>query len=34
MGLVNVDLNNVSPDDDNFDDVDDPETIIHARLMA
>ena len=33
MGLVNVDLNNVSPDDDNFDDVD-PETIIHARLMA
>ena len=33
MGLVNVDLNNVSPDDDDFDDVD-PETIIHARLMA
>ena len=33
MGLANVNLNNVSLDDVNFDD-DDPETIIHVRLMA
>ena len=33
MGLANVDLNNVTLDDDNFDDVD-PETITHVRLMA
>ena len=33
MGLVNVDLNHVSIDDEDFDD-DDPETIIHVRLMA
>ena len=32
-GLVNVDLNNVSPDDDNFYH-DDPETIVHVRLVA
>ena len=32
MGLVNVD-HNVSHDDDNIDD-DDPETIIHVRLMV
>ena len=32
MGLVNVDLNNVSLDDDNFDD--DSETIIHVKLMG
>ena len=32
MGLANVNLN-VSLDDVNFDD-DDPETIIHVRLMA
>ena len=33
MGLANVNLNNVSLDDVNFD-VDDPETIIHVRIMA
>ena len=33
MGLFNVDLNNVSFDDDNFDNGD-PKTIIHVRLMA
>ena len=33
MGLVNVNLNNVSLYDVNFGD-DDPETIIHIRLMA
>ena len=33
MGLANVDLNNVSLDDDNFD-TDNPETILHVRLMA
>ena len=33
MSLVNVDLNNVSLADRNFDD-DDPETIIHVRLMV
>ena len=33
MGLVNVDLNNFSLDDDNFDIVY-PETIIPVRLMA
>ena len=33
MGLANVNLNNVSLDNVNFDD-DDPETIIHVRLMA
>ena len=32
MGLVNVDLNNGSLDDDNFDG-DDPETIIHVTLI-
>ena len=31
MGLVNIDLINVSVDDDNFAN-DDPETIIHVRL--
>ena len=33
MGLVNANVNNVSLDDDNFDD-DDPETIIHTRNEA
>ena len=33
MGLVKVDVNNVSLDDVYFDD-DDPETIIHVRLLA
>ena len=33
MGLVNVDLNNVSLNKDNFDD-DDPETVTHVRLMT
>ena len=33
MGLVNVDLNNFSLSDDNFDIVY-PETIIPVRLMA
>ena len=33
MGLVNVDLNNFSLDDDNFD-IFYPETIIPVRLMA
>ena len=32
-GLVNVDLNNVSPDVDTFYH-DNPETIIHVRLVA
>ena len=31
--LVNVDLNNISLGGDNFDD-DNPETIIHVRLMV
>ena len=33
MGLANVDLNNISLDNDNFDD-NDPKIIIHIRLMA
>ena len=33
MGLVTVDLNNVSLDDVSFDN-DGPETIIHARFNA
>ena len=33
MVLVNVDCNNVSLDDVNFDN-DDPETMIHIRLMT
>ena len=31
--ILRVDLNNISLDDVNFDE-DDPETIIHVRLMA
>ena len=33
MGPVNVDLNNISLDDDSFDNGD-PKTIIHVRLLA
>ena len=33
MALVNINVNNVSLDDDNFDD-DDPKTVIHVRIMA
>ena len=33
MGLSTIDLNNINLDDDNFVE-DDPETIIHLRLMA
>ena len=33
IGILNVDLNNINLYDVNFDE-DDPETIIHARLMA
>ena len=33
IGLNTIDLNNVILDDDNFDG-DNPETIIHVRLMA
>ena len=31
--ILSVDLNNINLDDDNFDE-DDPEIIIHVRLMA
>ena len=33
IGILNVNCNNVDLDDANFDE-DDPETIIHVRLMA
>ena len=33
MGIVSVDLNNINIDHVNFDE-DNPETIIHVRLMA
>ena len=33
MGLNAINLNNIILEDDNFDE-DDPETIIHVRLMA
>ena len=33
MGLNIIDLNNINLADDNFDE-DDPETIIHVRLIA
>ena len=33
ISLVNVDLNNVNTNDDNFDN-DDPETVIHVRLIT
>ena len=33
MGTLNVDLNNINLDDINFDE-DDPESIIHVRLMT
>ena len=34
MGIVNVDLNNVSLDDDDYFDNNDPKTIIHVRDMV
>ena len=33
MGILSVVLNNINLDDVNFDE-DDPETVIHVRLMA
>ena len=33
MGILSVVLNNINLDDVNFDE-DDPETIVHASLMA
>ena len=33
-GLDTINLNNTNPDDDNFDDDDNSETIIHVRLMT
>ena len=33
MGTLSVDLTKINLDDDNFNE-DDPETIIHVRLMA
>ena len=33
MGMHNVDLNNINPDDTNYDG-DNPETIINFRLLA
>ena len=33
MGILGVDLNNVNPDDVNFNE-DDPKTIFHVRLMT
>ena len=33
MGLVDVDLNNITLDDDDFDD-DNPETLIYVRFRA
>ena len=33
MGILNIDLNNISHDDTNYNE-DDPETIIHIRLLA
>ena len=33
MGILNIDLNNINLDDTNYDE-DDPETIIHIRLLA
>ena len=32
MGILNIDLNNVNLDDTNYNE-DDPETIIHLRLL-
>ena len=34
MGILGVDLDKINLDDDNNLDVDDPETIIHVRLLA
>ena len=33
MGILNIDLNNINLDDSNYSE-DDPETIIHIRLLA
>ena len=33
MGIVSIDLNNINVNNTNYDD-DDPETIIHIRLLA
>ena len=33
MGILSVDLNNINFDDTNYDE-DDPETIIHVRILA
>ena len=33
MGILSVDLNNINLNDANFDD-NDPETIVHVRLLA
>ena len=33
MGILSIDLNNINLDDTNYDE-DDPETIIHVRLLA
>ena len=33
MGILNIGLNNINPDDTNYNE-DDPETIIHIRFLA
>ena len=33
MGILNIDLNNINLEDTNYDE-DDPDTIIHIRLLA
>ena len=33
MGILIIDINNINPDDTNYDD-DDLETVIHIRLLA
>ena len=33
MGILNIDLNNINHDGTNYDE-DDPDTIIHVRLLA
>ena len=33
MGILNIDLNNVNLDDTNYNE-DDPETVIHLRLLV
>ena len=34
MGILSIDLDKINLDDDNNFDEDDPDTIIHARLLA